>query len=107
MEAVPLPDVKVYLSESTVVIGNPLEFSIALAVNPSKDSTSLKHTVSPVLLPLPGSVTVITADPLAPDVKGLKGRSTVVGGSVLSGLLIRNACGSLVWYFGISCGCFG
>ena len=94
--AVPLPEVNVYLSALTFVMENPLESSIALEVNPSKDSTFLNLTVSPVLLPCPGSVTVMTADPLLPDVKGLKGRRTVEAGSVLSGRLIRNAWGSII-----------
>ena len=74
--------------------------------NPSKGSTSRNRTVSFVLLPCPGSVTVMIADPLFPERKETKGRSTVTAGSVLSGRGLRRACGSAGVFRTVNWGCF-
>jgi hypothetical protein len=72
----------------------PLEDSIEASVKPSKASTALKRTISPVLRPCPGSVTVIIEEPLPEDLKALNLSKTSTAGSVLSGLASRKACGS-------------
>jgi hypothetical protein len=66
----------------------PVEDSITDSVNPSKFATVLNLTVSPVLLPCPGSLTVIVDVPEFPDLNGLKGKRTVTAGSTLAGRLI-------------------
>jgi hypothetical protein len=83
--------VKVKVLSVTFVIEYPLEFSTTDDVKPSNASTSLNLTVSPVLRPCPGSLTVITDVPELPDLNPLKGRRTVTSGSTLAGRLILKA----------------
>ena len=83
--AVPLLALNVYLSSLTLVMEYPLAPSRIDEEKPSKGATERNLTVSPVLLPCPGSSTVITAEPLLPERNALKERRTVTAGSVLSG----------------------
>jgi hypothetical protein len=84
---------KVYLEvlsepsdSAAIVIEYPSESSNALDVKPSKFSVVLNRTVSPVLLPFPGSVTVMTLVPEEPDLYGLNCKRTTTAGAARSGL---------------------
>ena len=74
-------------------------------MKPSKPSTSLNRTTSPVALLWPGSRTLITAEPLDDVVNPLRGRRTSTEGSTLSGLGSLIACGSECVLRTINCGC--